>query len=445
MKRILSATLAATTAAMLLCSCGQPSSSAASSSVPSDPTQVTTEITWWAFPTMKGDAEISGQYEQSVIDEFNKKYPNIKVNLEMIDFQNGPEKITTALQGGTGPDIILDAPGRIVDWGKAGYLAPLDDMFTEEMVNDMTSEVLVQSCSDGENYWMYPISSAPFVMAFNKTILEKEGLMDMVPTTGDRTWTTDEFVAVSKELAARGYKGAEIYCGSQGGDQGTRAFIANLYNAAVTNDDLTAYTMDTPEAVKGVQLCLDGIEEGWLTPNTAGAAGDALDHFTQGTVASAILWGASEKSMRNTNLKESGTEVLPVCLPSEDGVPVLEYLVNGFCVFDNGDDARIAASKEFIKFVCDDPVQGPKNVVATNCFPVRKSFGDLYASTGDPDMEFYANISKYYGTYYNTIDGFASMRPFWWSSLQAALTGEKTAQEAMEYFVKESNITIEEG
>ena len=54
-------------------------------------------------------------------------------------------------------------------------------------------------------------------------------------------------------------------------------------------------------------------------------------------------------------------------------------------------------------------------------------------------MKFYASLTKYYSPYYNTIDGFAGMRPAWWSNLQAALTGEKTAEQAMNDFVTDAN------
>ncbi|MEG1942724.1 MAG: extracellular solute-binding protein, partial [Angelakisella sp.] len=367
----------------------------------------------------------------------------ITVKFEMIDFQNGPAKITASIEGGTAPDIIFDAPGRIIEWGKSGKLAPLDDMFTADFKGDMLSEAMLSSCSDGKNYYMYPISAAPFTMALNKTVLEKEGLLKMAPTTGDRTWTTDQFKALSIELQKKGYKGAEIYCGMQGGDQGTRAFVANLYGATITKPDLSAYNMDSPEGIKGAQFVMDGVAGKWLTGNTAGVANDALDHFDQGQVMSTVLWGPGLASQRDKNLKASGIEALSVCLPSDDGVPSLEYLVNGFCVFNNKDDAKIAASKEFIKFICDDKTWGPKNVVATGCFPVRKSFGDLYP--GDAEMAFYAGLTKYYGNYYNTINGFAAMRPFWWGSLQAMLTKEKTPEEAMKYFTSEANKTIISG
>ncbi|MEG2924814.1 MAG: sugar ABC transporter substrate-binding protein, partial [Oscillospiraceae bacterium] len=70
----------------------------------------------------------------------------------------------------------------------------------------------------------------------------------------------------------------------------------------------------------------------------------------------------------------------------------------------------------------------------------RSSFGDLYA--GDASKAFYNSQVKYFGTYYNTINGFASMRPAWFSNLQAALAGDKTAQVAMDDFVKEANQAI---
>ncbi|MEG1390784.1 MAG: extracellular solute-binding protein [Angelakisella sp.] len=447
MKKLLSMVLACIMIASVAVGCGSKPADPAPAPAPTTEAAPVpakkVEVTAWLFPTMKAKDHENGEYEKKVVDAFNASQDKITVKFEMIDFQNGPEKITASIAGGTAPDIIFDAPGRIIEWGKSGNLAPLDDMFTAEFKADMLSEQLLSSCSDGKNYYMYPISAAPFTMALNKTILEKEGLISMAPTTGDRTWTTEQYKALAIELQKKGYKGAEIYCGGQGGDQGTRAFITNLYGASITKPDLTAYSMDTPEAVKGVQFCLDGVNEGWIEPNTAGVANDALDHFNQGLVSATVLWGPGLAAQRSANLKNSGTEALSVCQPSDDGVPVLEYLVNGFCVFDNKDADKIAASKEFIKFVCDDKEWGPKDVVATGCFPVRKSFGDLYP--GDAEMAFYAGLTKYYGHYYNTINGYASMRPLWWGSLQAVLTKEKTPADAMKAYTADANKTIAEG
>ena len=59
-----------------------------------------------------------GTYEKSIIEAFEKANPDIKVKLETIDFKSGPEKITTAIEAGTAPDVLFDAPGRIINYGK---------------------------------------------------------------------------------------------------------------------------------------------------------------------------------------------------------------------------------------------------------------------------------------------------------------------------------------
>ena len=35
-----------------------------------------------------------------------------------------------------------------------------------------------------------------------------------------------------------------VFCSGQGGDQGTRAFVANLYDSSITDDAVTKYTIN---------------------------------------------------------------------------------------------------------------------------------------------------------------------------------------------------------
>lgn len=410
-----------------------------------DPKDITAEITWWAYPTFASVDDTVGKYEENLIAEFNKVYPNIKVNVEMLDFTNGPEKTITALQGGTGPDVLFDAPGRIVDYGTSGYLVELSDMVQETGLDkDITSASILEACGEGDNIWMYPTSAAPFAMAVSKTALEEAGLLDKI-NLETRNWTTEEFIALSKEMQAKGYKGVEIYCGGQGGDQGTRAFIANLTDAKIMDSGLTKYTFDTPEGIAAFDLINQGVTEGWLEGNTAGVANDALEHFTtpqNSTFWAVNLWSQNLDAARSAELEASNIEAIAMNLPSKTGEPALEYLVNGYAIFDNKDENKIAASKELVKFLSDDEVIGKQNVLQTNCFPVRTSFGNLYE--GNEKMDFYAGLDQYYGSYYNTVSGFASMRPFWWGSLQAMLTGDKTPEEAAKYFTENANITLTE-
>lgn len=396
-----------------------------------------TEITWWAFPTFATVDDTVGKYEQSVIDAFQAANPDITVKLEMIDFQSGPEKIATAIEGGTAPDVLFDAPGRIIDYGKNGKLATLDDLFTDEYKADIANENIIGACSDGEHYYMYPFSTFPFVMAYNKTLLEKEGLLDLVNLEDDRTWTTEKFTELNTALAEKGVMGPIVFCQAQGGDQGTRAFIQNLYSAQMLNPEMTEWTLNSEAGIKAMQYVVDEVNAGHLTEGITYAGTPAIEAFVAGTVSGTLLWTPANAKNHAATLEENGIEVIAMPYPSDDETPDLEYYVGGFAVFNNGEAAKIEAAKKFIQFLADDKVVGPQNVLASNAFPVRTSFGDLYP--GNEEMKFYASLTKYYSPYYNTIDGFAGMRPAWWSNLQAALTGEKTAEQAMNDFVTDAN------
>ena len=418
MKRFLALALTMTMV-LALAACGQKEETPAEEGTP----EGVTEITWWAFPTFGVD---SG-YEQQLADAFMAANPDVKVNVEIIDFTSGADALTSAITAGTAPDVLFDAPGRIIEYGNAGNLVPLDDMI-ESLKSDITSESLLETCvgADG-SYYMYPISSSPFYMGLNKEALEAADALQYVNLEGDRTWTTENFVKMCEALRDAGVTTVPgiVYCGGSGGDQGTRALVNNLYSSSIVGED-GKWNVDA-NGVKALELLKSMYDSKALDAGFSMAAADELQQFQQETCAMTFCWGTSNAM---SYASEDYTQI-SVPFPSDDGVPELEYLVNGFCVFDNGDDAKAEASKRFISFICDDPEWGPKSVVQTGAFPVRASFGNLYE--GNEEMSLLASWSQYYGPYYNTREGFAAMRPLWFNMLQQVFNGTP-AQEAADAF-----------
>ncbi|WP_291648713.1 ABC transporter substrate-binding protein [Clostridium sp.] len=432
MKKKLLATLLAGVMSVSLIACGEKSSDGSNSNDSGK-----TQITWWAFPTFTQEnaSDAVGTWEQKIIDAFESENPDITVKLETIDFTSGPEKITTAIEAGTIADVLFDAPGRIITYGKAGKLVELNDMFTDEFVNDVNNDALLQACKAGDTAYMYPISSGPFYMAFNKEMLKEAGVLDLVK----EGWTTDDFVKVLEALKAKGYNPGSLFSNGQGGDQGTRAFFTNLYSTSITNDSLTEYTTNDANSVKSMELIKRLIENGSLMNGSQYDGSADIQNFANGQTAFTLLWSSAQPGTQAKLLEASKVDYLEVTFPSEDGKPELEYLVNGFSVFNNGDEAKIAASKKFIQFICDNKEWGPKNVERTGAFPVRKSFGEIYS---DERMKEIGSWTEYYSTYYNTIDGFAKMRTLWFPMLQAVSNGEAEPKAALDDFTNKANETI---
>ena len=80
------------------------------------PKNEVTTITFWNFPNFATIDDTVGKYEEEMIAAFEAKNPDIKVNLEIISFNDGPAKINTAIETNTAPDVVYDAPGRIITW-----------------------------------------------------------------------------------------------------------------------------------------------------------------------------------------------------------------------------------------------------------------------------------------------------------------------------------------
>ena len=417
------------------------SGSTAASTGTSTASGTATEITLWTYPIG------SWQKEETVngfIAEFNKQYPDIKVNVEYLDYTNGDDKVTTAIEAKNTPDIIFEGPERLVsNWGAKGLMVDLSDLWTEEATADIsqTSEAVVNACkgTDGK-YYEYPMCMTAHNMAINYELFEETGALQYIDQE-TRTWTTDNFVKALETLRDSGkvMTPAIVYCGGQGGDQGTRALVNNLYSGTYTTADHTAYTANSAENVKALELLQKLNSEQALTFDPALQASDELQMFANGTAAMTFCWNASNEA---TYAEQVTFTPYAMNFPTDDGKVELCGGIWGFGIFDNGDDAKIEAAKTFIKFICDDATQGPASVQATGFFPVRSSFGNVYAGTENEErMATFQTFLPNMGDYYNVTGGWTEQRTAWWNMLQEVGNGSDV-QAAADKFVETSNAAI---
>ena len=127
--------------------------------------------------------------------------------------------------------------------------------------------------------------------------------------------------------------------------------------------------------------------------------------------------------------------------PSADGVPSLEYMLNGFCIFNNTDADKVQASRYLVDFLCNDESVAAENVVRSGAFPVRTSMGDVYE--GNAEAQLYEALMPYSGTYYNKVEGFEEMRVYWYQMEAEILNGEYSVEDATDSFVEYANKTLE--
>ena len=394
------------------------------------------EITYWDFPQFTKDKEFkkTEDFDAALIKAFEAKNPNIKVNYQKIEFTDGPAKVETAIQSKTAPDVIYDAPGRVIAWAAKDLLVPLDDVDKSKL-----NEAAVKASSYKDKLYMYPQGVAPFLMGVNKDLTDKLGVTDLLPLKKqDRSWTVEEYEKFLKAVKQKdsSITPALFYTKSQAGDQGPRAFVANLYNSWITDDANSKYTINDANGVKGLEWVKKAYDDGLLGQGVALEAKDALEAFKSGRAATTILFspGIAASHASGFNYK-----FLP--FPNNGGKAKYDYLVAGPAIFDNGDVDKAAAAKKFVDFMVNDKDWGKRTLLASGNFSAKKGETGLYDSE---ELKFAEGLTGQYAPYYNTIPGFAKMRPLWFNMVQGVLNGKTTPKEGLDKFVEDANKTIKE-
>ena len=443
MKKQVSALLAAGMAASLLVGCG--GGAASSSAAPASTAESTTsaaapaestddaagqaaDITLWTYPIGKwGDSDSVNE----LLADFNAQYPDIHVTVEYLDYTNGDDQVNTANEGGSAPDLVMEGPERLVaNWGAKGLMADLSDLWTDEQKADISASVEAACKSSDGAYYEYPLCMTAHCMAINKTVFEAADAMQYVDED-THTWTTENFLKAVQAVYDSGKTDVgAIYCSGQGGDQGTRAIINNMYGGTFTDAAHTKYTADSAENIKAIQALYD--QDG-INFDASINGGEEITLFRNGTLQMAFCWNIAQQTNSDNGpagTTNNGDDILFMAFPTDSGDPQLCGGIWGFGIFDNGDDNKIAASKTFIDFMANSD-ETAKAVKTSTYFSVKNSLSDLYAD--DAIMSEYQKLMPYLGDYYQVVPGWAEARTAWWNMLQQVGSGADVTTAVNEF------------
>ena len=394
-----------------------------------------TEITLWTYP-------IGGWGNQETVDALMAKFEadtGIKVNVDYLTYADGDDKVNTAIEGNAAPDLIMEGPERLVaNWGAKGKMVNIADLFDATDKAEINAAALAACFADDATAYEYPLVMTAHCMGINKTVFEAAGAMQYIDEA-TRTWTTENFLKAME--AVYNYTGKQVgavYCVGQGGDQGTRALVNNLYGGTFTDAAHTTYTWDDPNNIKALQTLVD---MNAVEFDAGIVGGDEIKYFYNGQLNMAFCWNIAQQLNPNTAntgaaKTASGDDIMFMAFPSENGTDSkLCGGIWGFGIFDNGDAAKIDAAKTFIKYMCDSEKTADA-VKAANYFAVRDTAEGADLSTIWADnaiMDEYTVLMPMLGDYYQVTTGWAEARTAWWNMLQQVGAGEDIATVVAQY------------
>ena len=429
--------------ALSLVACGQKeepagSSPAASSPAASSPA-ATQEISLWTYP-------IGGWGDEKQVTALTDAFladTGIKVNVEYLAYADGDDKVNAAITANGAPDLIMEGPERLVaNWGAKGYMVDLAGMLDDTDKAEINDAVL-SACINAEGaMYEYPLVMTAHCMAVNLNAFKEAGA-DQYLNLDTHTWTTEDFTkAVAALYDHYGETVGAVYCAGQGGDQGTRALVNNLYGGTFTTEDHSGYTWNDANNIKALEL-LKGMDGIAFDASLAG--GDEIAKFYQGVLKMAFCWNIAQQLNPNqagTGAEKTitGDDIAFMAFPSETGEAKLQGGIWGFGIFNNGDDAKIEAAKTFIKYMCDSEHTADA-VKAASYFAVRDAAEGADLSTIWADnaiMAEYNKLMPMLGDYYQVTAGWAQARTSWWNMLQDIGEGADIAA-TVDTFMAEAN------
>ena len=361
MKRILATLLALT---LLLCctACG--------AKEPEAPVETVTELTLWTYPYGNwGNPETV----EILLSQFSSIYPNIRVTVEFLSEDNADEAVSAAIEGGETPDLIWTTPNRpVADWSTSGCLTDLSSLW-----NDVDHAEVLNACEtacfteDGSCY-LYPVAMNVYCMAINYDAFVQAGA-DKYIDLETRTWNDEDFIKATRALYDTFHEPvAAVYCGGQSGDYGTRALVSSLFGGSFTNEDHSGYAVDSEEMMRALKLLQD--MKGVIFDETLIGKDEALLFYLE-NLKMTFCWDVQQQMNpigANTGVgtTKNGQRIEYMFYPTVGEENTLPGEIWGLCAFNNGDEARLNAAKQFIRYFADG--EGTSAAVrAAGSYPVR--------------------------------------------------------------------------
>lgn len=156
----------------------------------------------WTYP-------VHGKYEDDIKDliaDFNKQYPHIKVEYEVLSWAEGPKKFDVALNAGSPPDLYFG--GMNGQYVSTGLALPIDSYLTDTIKKDFLPGTLETMQFGGKQYGL-PIYQSLWGWGANKRILDEAGVdYKKIQANG---WTWDEFLEIAKKLKKQLPNGSTQY------------------------------------------------------------------------------------------------------------------------------------------------------------------------------------------------------------------------------------------
>lgn len=225
---------------------------------------------------------------QDLINSFEKENPAIEVRPLHIS-QGYNVKTLTMAAGGVAPDVMWMNHPYIAAYAEKGALMDLSGLLKEDKSFDLDGfyPTLVELASYKKGIYIIPKDIAPFVLFYNKTMFDKEGL-----AYPDNTWDWNSLLSAARRLTKDFNGDGRIdQFGYNSEFTSYYGIICWLHQAggSIFNRDMTKCLLDSPASIRTVRFMYDISNKYHYSPTLSeGQTQGWWDMFMTGRLAMVI-------------------------------------------------------------------------------------------------------------------------------------------------------------
>jgi len=366
------------------------------------------EITVWVHP-YTADAQKEEQMWKEIIANYNKKFPDVKVNIETIPWANRDQKVLTALAANKGPDVFYAIPDQMPQYADVGMLLELNKYLTEDDLKGFVPTSLVSTTWKDKLYGL-PILQEAYTFIYNKEIVEAIG---EDPNNLPTTW--EEFEVWAEKAKAKGYY-ALNYAGGGSMNGTLYPWIWQAGGDVVT--DSNEVLINSADSVKAFEF-INKMYQNKYIPEDSITATQQNDLWFGGKIM-AILGSGIDITM----LQQENKFDFVIAAPLKNKEQLTYGTTGMFVVPSNTDNPDAAA--EFVKTITNAENQRLFNTV-TQYIPTQEEAKDIFDA--NPYMKQIASYTQYALPGVIHPKGRAIM-PYIQAQVQAMMAGDITPQQA---------------
>ncbi|WP_194784410.1 ABC transporter substrate-binding protein [Actinomyces haliotis] len=240
-------------AAVAACSNKSGSSSSGATAVSSASFEGTGPITW-----VQGK-DNSGGMVQKRLDEWNKLYPDEKVTLIELSAEADQQResfVNNAQTKSDAYDVISVDNVWVSEFAANQWILQLPE---SELVNDDVIEAVLNTGKYMNKLYAMPFATDSPIMFYRKDLLSQAGVD--VPTTWDEVKS-----AIDAVRKLSGHESIGGFGGQFAKYEGLTCCASEFINTAGASfyDDKNNVTINSPEAIAGLQNLVDGFKDGYI-------------------------------------------------------------------------------------------------------------------------------------------------------------------------------------